>query len=137
MFSSKPSCLQKVFATITPLVPDVCPASHNSTRGWIMDVYKRKRTQIRQRLSLSKSQINLSFDLWSSSNGLLLCGVVGHFIDEQAILRTLLLGLREIVGEHSGENIAGAVIGVIKGYSIASKIGYFVLDNAKNNDAVL
>jgi hypothetical protein len=102
-----------------------------------MEVYKGKQTQIRQKLSHAKSQINLSFDLWSSSNGLALCGIVGHYIDHEGFLRNLLLGLRELVGEHSGENIAGAVADVVRDYHIGSKIGYFVLYNAKNNDAAL
>lgn len=102
-----------------------------------MEVYKEKQTRIRQKLSHAKSQVNISFDLWSSSNGLPLCGVVGHFIDHEGFLRTLLLGLRELIGEHSGENIAGVVADVIRDYRIASRIGYFVLDNAKNNDTAL
>ncbi len=62
-----------------------------------MEVYKGKETQTRQRLSHAKNQSNLSFDLWSSNNGLPLCGVVGHFIDHEGFLHTLLLGLRELI----------------------------------------
>jgi len=44
-----------------------------------------------------------------------------------------MLGLRRLQGPHSGENIAEAVMSIIKTYGISDRIGYFVLDNATSN----
>jgi len=49
-------------------------------------------------------------------------------------VETILLGLRRLKGPHSGENIAEAIVAVVKTYKIIDKIGYFVLDNAGLND---
>jgi hypothetical protein len=38
---------------------------------------------------------------------------------------------------HTGENIAEAILDVIRDYGIEKKIGYFTVDNATNNDAAL
>jgi len=48
-----------------------------------------------------------------------------------------LLGLRRLKGPHSGENIAEAIIAVVKTYKIIDKIGYFVLDNAGSNNTYI
>jgi len=45
-----------------------------------------------------------------------------------------LLGLRRLKGPYSGENIAEAIVAVVKTYKIINKIGYFVLDNAGLNN---
>jgi len=45
-----------------------------------------------------------------------------------------LKGLKRVQGAHSGENIARAVLQVIREFSIADKVGYFQADNAGNND---
>ena len=40
-------------------------------------------------------------------------------------------------GEHSGKNQAELFIEVFKDYGIAENLGYFVTDNAKNNNAAV
>ncbi len=42
-----------------------------------------------------------------------------------------------MVGEHIEENILKYVIEVIKEYSIIHNLGYFVIDNAPNNDTII
>jgi len=54
--------------------------------------------------------ILISFDLWTSPNAHAIIGVVGHFVSEEGKRRHVVLGLREIVGEHTGENMAGVLI---------------------------
>ena len=45
-----------------------------------------------------------------------------------------MLRLRRLKGPYSKENIAEAIIAVVKTYEIINKIGYFVLNNAGLND---
>jgi len=49
---------------------------------------------------------------------------------------SILLGLRRLRGPHSGENIAEAIVSVIRKYEITDQMGYFVLDNASSNTCV-
>jgi hypothetical protein len=85
---------------------------------------------------LKKSQgvINLSFDLWTSPNGLGLNVIIAHFVDSEYDIRTILIGLREVIGEHSGENIGQTVIEVIREYQLKASLNVFMLDNATSND---
>ena len=47
------------------------------------------------------------------------------------------MALKELKDEHSGENQALVLIKVIKDYGIASKLGYFMMDNATTNDTMI
>jgi hypothetical protein len=65
-------------------------------------------------------------------------GVVGHYMSSQYKVETTLLGLRRLRGTHSGENIAEAVLKVIRKYGLTGdQIGWFVLDNATSNDTCI
>jgi hypothetical protein len=48
-----------------------------------------------------------------------------------------LLGIHEVSGEHSGENISKTVFQVASEFGLAKKIRYFVSDNATDNDIVI
>jgi hypothetical protein len=52
-------------------------------------------------------------------------------------LRTFLLGLPQIEGRHTGENFAERVGEIINEFGFEDRIGYFVTDNADNNDTCL
>jgi len=45
--------------------------------------------------------------------------------------------IREISGKHNGENLAAVVMEVIKEWNIQEKLGYFMMDNAENNDTMM
>ena len=66
--------------------------------------------------------------------GVLVLGVVAHFIDKRGRRRQAVLGLREVLSEHSGENQAAVLIALFKEYDIHRNIRYFMADNAESND---
>ena len=47
-----------------------------------------------------------------------------------------ILGVRELEGDHSGENQAKVIIAVILDFQIATKLGFFVVDNDGRNDTL-
>lgn len=49
----------------------------------------------------------------------------------------MVLGIREVVGEYSGENMARYVLEVLKEYDIIRNLGYFIMDNAPDNDIIM
>jgi hypothetical protein len=45
--------------------------------------------------------------------------------------------MKEIVGEHSGENMSKYVLEVLIQYNIIKNLGYFVIDNAPDNNIMM
>jgi hypothetical protein len=40
-------------------------------------------------------------------------------------------------GQHTGDNQSQVIMDVVKEYKIASKVGYFIMDNAENNETMI
>ena len=102
-----------------------------------MRTFELEKDYIRASLLNSLSKIHISCDLWTSPNSLAILGTVAHFIAENSDLRNPVLALRELKEEHTGENISEVIMDVVKDYGIASKLGYFMMDNATNNDIMM
>jgi hypothetical protein len=51
--------------------------------------------------------------------------------------RTVVLALREVEGEHSGENMADVLFHIFNDYRITEQIGFFMADNASSNDVCI
>jgi len=64
-------------------------------------------------------------------------GIIGHFVDHEWRARTILLSMRPLYGSHAGINMAQLVIDVIKCYSLARILGYYVIDNVGDNNTTL
>ena len=112
---------------------DLLPRSHNTIRDWVMKEFQAQRARVQGILAAYSGQVHLSFDMWTSTNSLALLGIVGHWIDGGAV-QMALFGMQRLRGAHTGENMAEAVVSVIEEYSLQSKFGYFMLDNAPTND---
>ena len=61
-------------------------------------------------------------------------GVIVHFLDADYKFRTFLLSLPDIIGQHTGANLAELSLQIFNEYGISNKVGFFVGDNAGNND---
>ena len=59
---------------------------------------------------------------------------MGYFVNKDGRRRHVVLGLREIIGEHTGENMAGVLIDLFRDYRIVGNIRYFIADNTELND---
>ena len=120
-------------SSIAPLLP----RSGNTIRGWIMTEFTYRKEQVKLELERSKSNVHLSFDLWTSPNALAMLGVVAHYFDQYGKNRVHIIALRRLRGSHSGENMAALVVSVIEDFALTTKLGYFVLDNATSNDTCI
>ena len=114
-----------------------CLPTHRSIRDWIMKDFNRYKGMVTEHLRNALGKIHISFDMWTSRNLLTLCGIVVHFINKRGKLCTFLLSLPEIIGSHTGVNIAEGVAAIIHEFNLNNRIGYFVLDNADNNDTAV
>jgi len=108
-----------------------------TVRNWIMQGYQIHKATVKNALHNAISKIHIAFDLWTSGNCLSLNGVTAHFLDANFKTQSILLSSPEQSESHYGVDIADQVITVIEDFDIASKLGFFVLDNALNNDTAM
>jgi hypothetical protein len=90
-------------------------------------------------LSQSLSQIHLSFDGWTTKGGKKsFLNIAAHYVTATGKLRDLPIALPESTGSHSGERMGEIVLATLRSFGIgADKVGYFVLDNASNNNTTV
>lgn len=95
--------------------------------------------RVTRALAEAESQIHISFDGWTSKGGKRgFFAVVAHYTNKDAEIVDLLIALLQVVGAHTGEAIADAVAAILQYFNIGrSKLGYFVLDNAANNNTAV
>ena len=113
------------------------PDTHETIRKWIMRQYEDQKEKVKQRIQSAKSRVHISCDLWTSPNSLAILGVVGHYVTEDGQLEHHILALKDIDSEHDGSHLAEAILEVVDEWGFASKLGYFVMDNAGNNDTMM
>lgn len=131
---SKP--FRELIHYLSPRAGDALP-SHPTVREWILKAYRCHKAAVKQELQTTISKIHISFDLWTSGNCLSLNGIVAHFINAKFESKAILLATPEQSSSHAGLDIAEQVIRVIKDFGIQDKLGFFVLDNASNNDTAM
>jgi hypothetical protein len=113
------------------------PASSTTIRTWILEAYRAQKEVMVEVLHAAPGQVHITADVWTSPNDIALLGVIGHFVNENGWVDHIILGLREIEGLHNGENLCSVLLQVLSEYQVWTKVGYFVLDNATNNDTML
>jgi hypothetical protein len=122
------------------LNPDIntwLPTSHVTIQNWTMEAYQYEKLQVQQALQSAQSKIHFTIDLWTSVNNKALVGIVAHYLANNGDLRESVLAFRELEGQHTGNNQSRLVISVVEEYGIASKVGYFIMDNAENNETMI
>jgi hypothetical protein len=121
----------------TYLNPSVEISQANITDKTVRAVAEREfwnnREKVKEVLRKSPGQIHIQYDGWKSGNRHALYGITCVFRDSNNRPQKCVLGLPELTERHTGENIAGQIIEIIKEFEIGDKLGYFTLDNAGNN----
>src|SRR5438046_3371464 len=123
----------KIYKYLDPKSTSALMSDRTITRH-ITKYFETAKAASKERLSLAQSRIHISYDLWTSPNHKAMIAIVAHWMMEDYDMKSALLAIREVHREHSGENIANVVYSVMKEYDIHSKFGYFVGDNATNNN---
>lgn len=81
--------------------------------------------------------VHVSCDLWTSTNDLPILVVILHYVDKKGYTRRNVAAMKEVDGAHTGENLAAVVIEVVTEWNIQGNLGYFMMDNADNNDTMI
>jgi hypothetical protein len=79
-----------------------------------MRQFEIEKEKIKVHLQNAKTKIHLSLDIWTSPNNKPILGIVAHYISDSGVLEQVVLAMKEIKGNHKGENIALVVMGGIK-----------------------
>jgi hypothetical protein len=113
--------------------------SPRSVATYAMRLFRCLQPQVVQVLSTAVSRIHVSFDGWTTKGGKRgFFGIVAHFADASGVIQDLPIDLPQLTGAHTGDAIAAVISKTLKAYGITSeKLGYFVLDNAANNDTAI
>ena len=122
---------------LNPAANKQLPSSHNTIRGRIMKLFLEGKQRVKDNLHAALSEIHLTCDLLTSSNQLALLGINAHFTSEYQCLKMVTIGLKEVFGAHSGENQAEIIWNLLDEYGVFNKNGYFIMDNAPNNDTMV
>ena len=116
---------------------DTLPKSGNSIKAALLEIFLACQLVLIQLLVESNCQVHISFDLWSSPNNFSMLGLCCHFIDRSWQARTVILGMKRLIGPHSGENMSKLIVKALEVYKLGGRLGYCVLDNAGDNDTCL
>ena len=122
---------------INPYALQYVPKCADTIRSHAQAIFQHARTLVKESLAAARSEIHYSFDLWTSPNYKAMLAVIGHWTAADSSLKTVLLGIREIHGRHTGSNIGSSLLPLFDELDISSKLGYSVTDNAQNNDTAL
>jgi hypothetical protein len=111
------------------LNPSVEITKANITDVTVRAIAEREFTnnmeRVKDALRKSPGQIHIQYDGWKSGNRHALYGITCVFRDSNDRPQKCVLGLPELTERHTGENIAGQIIEIIREYEISDKIGYF------------
>ncbi|SJL11777.1 uncharacterized protein ARMOST_15186 [Armillaria ostoyae] len=92
---------------------------------------------LRNMFAEMQGKVSISLDCWTSPNGYAFMAIIAHYITNKGKLEELLIDFHELIGEHSGENMATVVWETLKMYRLTDRIMAFVMDNATNNDTMV
>ncbi|KAF5376117.1 hypothetical protein D9615_007777 [Tricholomella constricta] len=109
----------------------------NVIKRRIMKMGEETVEGIQQMFKELEGNISISLDAWTSSNQHAFLAIIAHYITNEGELEELLIDFRELVGEHSGENMAEAVWETLKMYELIGRVIAFMMDNASNNDTLV
>lgn len=112
---------------------------HKSVRQYVLRLYNHLQPRVVYELSKALSRIHVSFDGWTTKGGKRgYLGIVAHYVNHEGNLVDLPIALPQLMGAHSGENMAEIVYSTLQKFGVSPRtIGYFVLDNASNNDTTI
>ncbi len=128
---------RKIIEYIDKAAVSKLPHSHNTIRSDCLKYFNKAKGIICEHLSTARSKIHLSFDLSTSSSCKALLAITAHWTSNDYKAEATLLAIRELEEDHTGENIAVIIYDMAKEYHIVEKLGYFMMDNATNNDKAL
>ncbi|MBW0464461.1 hypothetical protein O181_004176 [Austropuccinia psidii MF-1] len=96
-------------------------------------IYYCHEKHIQLTLSESNQDVSFTTDTWTSPNVTAFMSVTGHFMDRNFKLHSILLGLTEIEGDHSGHSLSNQFLKVIQQYELEKQILCITTESSSAN----
>jgi hypothetical protein len=121
---------------LNPESSDFITTAHSQVGKKIKESFISHKDIVRRKLQSAVSRVHISLDVWTSPNGLLLLGIVAHFVDclEEKLFKALI-ALPEITN-HSGDEQFSVLLPALQDYGIVRKLGAIVGDNTTTNNTL-
>jgi hypothetical protein len=133
----EPPAFRELLIYLQPDLRSSIPSRRSLIR-YISYAYEESLLAVGTALAGAKSQVNLSFDLWTSpGRRLSLLGVVAYYLDVHWKPVTVLLALPMMYGSHTGVSIAEQIHAIVRHFRLSDNFGYAIADNASENNACL
>ncbi|KIJ35055.1 hypothetical protein M422DRAFT_181239, partial [Sphaerobolus stellatus SS14] len=113
-------------------VPSATTAKHR-----VMKLGEMTIDDLKKFITNLGSNVSLLLDAWTSGKGYTFMGIVMHYVSNEWLLEEVLIDFCELIGEHSGVNMAAAVYQTIDTLGLKGRIQSIVSDNAANNDTMM
>ncbi|KAK6981440.1 hypothetical protein R3P38DRAFT_2578502, partial [Favolaschia claudopus] len=111
--------------------------SGKTVKRRIDDMLPELITELKSFFASLEAQVSISLDAWTSSNGYAFMAIVAHYVTNEGKLEELLIDFVELIGEHSGENMAEVIWESLERYGLIGRVMAFMMDNASNNDTLV
>jgi hypothetical protein len=104
-----------------------------------MRLFQWLKPQMVLTLSTAVSNVNISFDFWTTRGGKRsFFGIATHFATTAGVIHDLPITLPQLASAYTGEAIAAVFFKTLKQVGITpNQLGYFVHDNASNDDTAV
>ncbi|XP_078447027.1 putative transcriptional regulator tpeD [Wolffia australiana] len=78
-------------------------------------------------------KVSLIVDVWIAENSCGRLSIMVHWVNNRWELCEVVLAIRELVGEHDGENMSTIVLQALDDFGLRTKVGSITTDNASSN----
>jgi hypothetical protein len=100
---------------------DILPESHVTLHTWVERQWEASLKTTKSYLAGFQSKIHISMDGWKSDNGLSVLGFVAQGVDASGELVSLVLGMQQIKGPHTGEAMAPFLYQILVDYGMSKR----------------
>ena len=90
-----------------------------SMRTRILEIEVNTRAELKEYFQNKNIGIpSATTDLWTSGNHISIMAVTLSWIDDQFMLREIVIGFREVIGSHTGANLCRVFMDILEDFSI-------------------
>ena len=120
---------KKFVETLDPMYQ--VPSRKQLSRVLLKKKYSAVKKKVLEKLSKAET-IHLTIDLWSNCQMRSYLGITGHYISEQWILESVMLGCCRVIGRHTSDNIVSWYDEIVAEFGISNKVRHIVTDSGAN-----